>query len=57
MKEKDYISSIFRGWSKALNAKASERSWKFDNVSDLVGGYVYPEALTTSLKMKQFMKF
>mgnify|MGYP000772044878 FL=1 len=35
LKEKDYISSIFKGWSRVLSTKAFECGWKLDNVSDL----------------------
>lgn len=50
LKEKDYISSIFRGWSRVLSTKAFERGWKLDNVSDLARVLRVPGSINHKLK-------
>ena len=48
--DKDYISSIFRGWSKILSAKAIDRGWKLDNVSDLARVLRVPGSINHKLE-------
>lgn len=48
--DKDYISSIFRGWSRVLSAKAFEHGWKLDNVSDLARVLRVPGSINYKLK-------
>lgn len=50
LKEKDYISSIFKGWSKVLSAKAFELDWKLDNVSDLARVLRVPGSINHKLE-------
>ena len=49
-KDKDYITSIFKGWSKFVNANARERCWKLDNVSDLARVLRVPGSINHKLK-------
>lgn len=49
-KDKDYITSIFKGWSKFVNANAKERGWKLDNVSDLARVLRVPGSINHKLK-------
>lgn len=49
-KDKEYISAIFKGWSKFVNANARERGWKLDNVSDLARVLRVPGSINHKLK-------
>lgn len=55
-KDKDYISSIFKGWSKFVNAKAKKKGWKFDNVSDLARILRVPGSVNYKLKNSSICK-
>ena len=48
--DKEYISSIFKGWSKVLSSKAQEHGWKLDNVSDLARVLRIPGSINHKLK-------
>lgn len=48
--DKEYITSIFKGWSKFVNANARERGWKLDNVSDLARVLRVPGSVNYKLK-------
>lgn len=48
--DKDYISSIFRGWSKLLSLKANELGWKLDNVLDLARVLRVPGSINHKLR-------
>lgn len=49
-KDKEYISSIFKGWSKFVNTNAKKRGWKLDNVSDLARVLRVPGSINFKLK-------
>ncbi len=48
--DQEYISSIFKGWSKVLSLKANEQDWKLDNVSDLARVLRVPGSINHKLK-------
>lgn len=49
-KDKEYITSIFKGWSKFLGTMAKEHGWKLDNVSDLARVLRVPGSINHKLK-------
>lgn len=49
-RDKEAISSIFKGWSKLLSSKGNERGWKLDNVSDLARVLRVPGSINHKLK-------
>lgn len=53
-KDKEYISSIFKGWSKFVNTNAKKRGWKLDNVSDLARVLRVPGSINFKLKNGSF---
>ena len=53
-KDKEYISSIFKGWSKFVNTHAKKRGWKLDNVSDLARVLRAPGSINFKLKNGSF---
>lgn len=49
-KDQEYISSVFKGWSRLLSLKANELGWKLDNVSDLARVLRVPGSINHKLK-------
>lgn len=49
-KDREYISSIFKGWSKFVNENARNRGFKLDNVSDLARVLRAPGSVNYKLK-------
>ncbi len=49
-KDKEYISAVFKGWSKFLGTMAKEQGWKLDNVSDLARVLRVPGSINHKLK-------
>lgn len=49
-KDQEYISSVFKRWSRLLSLKANELGWKLDNVSDLARVLRVPGSINHKLK-------
>ena len=54
--QKEFVSSVLKGWGNYINFKAKERGWKLDNVSDLARILRAPGSVNHKLQNGSFCK-